>query len=57
MGKAIEEMISKCDTCQEYQASNFKEPMVMGQIPTRPWEIVVTDLFSWNTSDYLLIVD
>ena len=54
MNKAIEEMITKCDTCQEYQPSNSKEPMVKGQIPTKPWEI---DLFSWNGSDYLLIVD
>ena len=30
MNKAIEEMISKCDTCQEYQAPNLKEPMVTG---------------------------
>ena len=59
MNRTIEEMISKCDTCQEYQASNPKEPsyMVTGQIPTRPWEIVVTYLFSWCGSDYLLIVD
>ena len=57
MSKAIDEMISKCDTCQEYRASNPKEPMVIGQIPTKPWEIVATDLFSWNGNDYLLLVD
>ena len=27
MGKEIEEMIYKCDTCQEYRVSNPKEPM------------------------------
>ena len=57
MNKAIEEMIAKCDTCQEYRASNAKETMVTGQIPTKPWEIVATDLFSWNGNDYLLIID
>lgn len=57
MGKQIEEMISKCDTCQEYRASNSKEPMIVGQIPTRPWEMVATDLFIWNGSDYLVVVD
>ena len=57
MNKAIEEMIAKCDTCQEYQTSNPKEPMVTGQIPTKPCEIVATDIFSWNGNDYLLIVD
>ena len=56
MGKEIEEMISKCDTCQEYQASNLKEPMIAGKIPTMPWKIVATDLFTWNGKDYLVIV-
>lgn len=30
MGKDIEEMISRCETCQEYQASNPKKPMIAG---------------------------
>ena len=51
-GKEIEEMISKCDTCQEYRASNLKEPIIAG-----PWEIVATNLFTWNGSDYLVIMD
>jgi len=54
MGKEIEEMVSKCDTCQ---ASNPKEPMVAEKIPTRPWEIVATDLFTSNSSDYLVVMD
>jgi len=31
--------------------------MTIGEIPTRPWELVSTDLFKWNGDDYLLIVD
>jgi len=57
MGKEIEEMISESDTCQEYRASNPKEPMIARQIPTRSWEIVAIDLFTWNGSDYLVVVD
>ena len=57
MVKANEEMTSKYDTSQEYRASNSKEPMVTGQIPTRPCKIVTTDLFSWNGIDYLLLVN
>ena len=26
-------------------------------VPTRPWETVSTDLFTWNGEDYLLVVD
>ncbi|PFX21905.1 Retrovirus-related Pol polyprotein from transposon 17.6 [Stylophora pistillata] len=27
------------------------------RIPTRPWEMVATDLFTWDKSEYLIIVD
>ena len=57
MGKEIEELISKCDKCQECRASNPKEPTVTGKIPTRQWEMVATDLFACNGSNYLVIVD
>ena len=26
-------------------------------VSTRPWEVVSTDLFTWNCEDYLLVVD
>ena len=31
--------------------------MISENPPTRPWEEVSTDLFSWNGEDYLLVVD
>ena len=31
--------------------------MVPGPVPDHPWEDIATDLFQWNGSDYLLIVD
>ena len=57
MNRQIDEMISKCDICQEYQSSNPKEPMVESPLPTRPWELVPTDLFHWEQRDFLLVVD
>ena len=57
MGKDIEKVVSQCEICAEHKASNPREPMTMGEIPTRPWELVSTDLFKWNGDDYLLIVD
>ena len=57
MAKDIEEVVSQCEICAEHRASNQREPMIMGEIPTRPWELVSTDLFKWNGDDYLLIVD
>ena len=57
MNRQIDEMISKCDVCQEYQSSNPKEPMVESPLPSRPWELVATDLFHWEQRDFLLVVD
>ena len=57
MGEDIAKKISSCTTCLEYRNSNPKEPMIPGPIPTRPWEMVATDLFHWNKTDYLLMVD
>jgi hypothetical protein len=57
MNKQINDMVSNCDICQEYQSSNPKEPMVESPLPTRPWESVATDLFHWEQRDYLLVVD
>ena len=31
--------------------------MIPFRVPTIPWEVVATDLFSLDNSDYLLIVD
>ncbi|CAB4044768.1 retrotransposon-like family member retr-1, partial [Paramuricea clavata] len=57
MGKQIAEMVSKCTVCLEHRKENTKEPMIPFKVPTIPWEVVATDLFSLDNSDYLLIVD
>lgn len=57
MNKAIEQMALRCTICQEYRYSNPKEPMIPGPMPERPWEAVATDLFQWDSKDYLFLVD
>ena len=37
--------------------SNAKEPMIIGELPSRPWQTVATDLFHFKGCNYLLIVD
>ena len=56
-GKQIEETVAKCEICQEHQMSNAKEPMTMAELPSRPWQVIATDLFHFKRCDYLLIVD
>jgi len=57
MTKNIEQVVSQCEICPGHRASNRQEPMTIGKISTRPWELVSTALFKWNGDDYLLIVD
>lgn len=57
MNEQIDAVVSKCKTCQEHQMSNQKEPMMQTPMPTRPWQMVATDLFQWEQKDYMVVVD
>ena len=57
MNGQIEEMILKCSTCLEYRPSNQKVPLVSQPTPVMLWDTVATDLFHWQNSDYLQVVD
>ena len=54
---AIEEMVKKCHTCQEFQKAQPKETLLPHEIPTRPWQMLGTDLFNFNDDEYLIIAD
>ena len=57
IGRDIENPITSCEICVQYQASNAKESMMSDDPTTQPWELASTDLFSLNGEDYLFIVD
>ena len=57
MSFEIQEKISICSICQQHRTQIAKEPMIPSQLPSKPWEKVATDLFTWDKSEYLLIVD
>ena len=44
-------------TCQEYQPAQQKQPLLPYDIPLRPWQRIATDLFVWNNTNYLVVVD
>ena len=54
---AINELISQCSTCQQYQRSNQREPLIPQHVPERPWATVAADIFCYKGRDYLLVVD
>ena len=57
MNSQIKDMVTKCNICLEYRKENTKEPMIPFRIPCNPWEMVATDLFTLDNSDYLHVVD
>ena len=57
INSAIDDLISKCTTCQQHQRSNQREPLISQEVPERPWAIVAADIFYYKGRDYLLVVD
>ena len=57
MSKEIEKFVERCSTRQERQNLPEKEPLLPHPIPSRPWQIIGTDLFWWDNTNYLLVVD
>ena len=55
--KQIEDVVSHCSTCSEYQNQYAREEMISSNVPDYPWQMVGTDLFHWDGMDFLLVVD
>jgi len=57
MSADITKHVSKCDVCQTIQSESQKEPMILRELPTRPWQYVATDLFDFRQQSYLITTD
>ena len=57
MSSEIKQFIATCDVCRTYDAGQQKESLMSHELPTRPWERVAADLFTWNGKEYLVTVD
>ena len=53
----IDDIVRKCDACHRLQKRQAHEPLMQHELPTRPWQIVGTDLFAIREDTYLLICD
>ena len=52
----IREHIQGCEICNEYAQGQQKEPLMSHEVPTRPWQRVATDLFTFDGNEYLITV-
>ena len=57
MSSDIKQKIANCEVCATHRASNQKEPMIPHELPTRPWQKVATDLFTWEGRQFMVTVD
>ncbi|XP_041453631.1 uncharacterized protein K02A2.6-like [Lytechinus variegatus] len=57
INRDIESVVSQCATCQKHQRSQPKEELLPHELPTRPWQILGTDLFHLEGREYLIIAD
>jgi hypothetical protein len=57
MNSDIENSCKSCNTCQEMQNSQRKEPLIQTEILPGPWHAIGTDLFYLDGAEYLLVAD
>ena len=57
MYKDIDEATKTCNTCEELQHSQQKEPLIDTKVPPRAWRTIGSDLFALDGSKYLVVAD
>ena len=50
--------VSACEICREFDSTTYpKETLMSHEIPSRPWEKIVIDIFTLDGKDYLVTID
>jgi transposase InsO family protein len=57
MNEDIDRITKSCRTCQEFQPTQTRQPLIPTEIPPRPWHTIATDLFYLDNTEYLLVSD
>ena len=52
INRDIETTVKSCHICQEHQPAQQHETLLPHEIPSRPWEVVGTDMFLFNDADW-----
>lgn len=53
----IEQLCKSCQLCQEFQDANPRGNITPHEIPSKPWQLIASDLFEVAGKNYLLTVD
>ena len=57
MSNDIREYVERCNTCSTFQTKQSMQPLVLHDIPDRPWQKVGIDIFTLKSRNYLITVD
>ena len=57
LNKEIENHVMHCEPCQVLSKSHQKEQAIPMEIPSRPWQKLVVDLFLHDSSWYVIVAD
>ncbi|CAH8560353.1 unnamed protein product [Dicrocoelium dendriticum] len=57
MTSQIRDYVSNCLACRTHDVRQSKEPMMLRDVPDRPWQMVAVDIFIHDGKSYLVLVD
>lgn len=57
MSSEITELVLSCKICERFRHNNAKEPLLPHARPSRPWEVVASDILSFGGKHFLVVVD
>ena len=62
LNNQLKELVTNCAICLKYSAANRKDSKQIGpglgqEVPTKPWVKLATDIFTFDSHNYLLVVD
>ena len=56
LSQQLKEVVKKCPTCIK-ERIDPAEPVILSELPDRPWQKVAADLFVLRRHPYLLVID
>ena len=56
LSRQLEEVVNKCPTCIKERV-NPAEPLILSELPDRPWQEVAANLLELKGQPYLLVID
>ena len=57
MSAQIEEKVKDCTMCHDYAPAQQKEPLIPSPISDLPWAMAASDIFTFESEQFLVLVD